>query len=102
MVFKLSRTITYIFTVKRPPKLCFKIPGLGRFARVCLEIYGVDLRRKRLCTRIVGELNLVVCVKYYVLPSVKVVTLISISGRGSAIASAKQGPSGSIYDLVKN
>ena len=34
--------------------------------------------------------------------SVKSVTLISICGRGSAISSAKQGKSGSIYNLVKN
>ena len=34
--------------------------------------------------------------------SVKAVTLIFISGCGSAISSAKQGISGSIYNLVKN
>ena len=34
--------------------------------------------------------------------TVKAVTLIFISGRGSAISSAKQGKSGSIYNLVKN
>ena len=34
--------------------------------------------------------------------SVKVVTLIFISGRGLAISSAKQGKSGSIYNLVDN
>ena len=33
--------------------------------------------------------------------SVKAVTLILISGRGSAISSAKQGKSGSIYNFVK-
>ena len=33
--------------------------------------------------------------------TVKAATLIFISGRGSAIASAKQGQSGSIYNLVK-
>ena len=33
---------------------------------------------------------------------VKAVTLIFISGRGSAISSAKQRKSGSIYNLVKN
>ena len=32
----------------------------------------------------------------------KAATLIFISGRGSAISSAKQGKSGSIYYLVKN
>ena len=33
--------------------------------------------------------------------TVKAATLIFISGRGSAIASAKEGKSGSIYNLVK-
>ena len=32
--------------------------------------------------------------------AVKAATLIFISGRGSAISSAKQGESGSIYNLV--
>ena len=34
--------------------------------------------------------------------TVKVTTLIFISGRGLAISSAKQGKSGSIYNMVKN
>ena len=34
--------------------------------------------------------------------TVKAATLIFISGRGSAISSAKQGKSGSFYYLVKN
>ena len=34
--------------------------------------------------------------------TVKAATLIFISGRGSAISSAKQGKSGSITNLVKN
>ena len=34
--------------------------------------------------------------------SEEAVTLISISGRGSSISSAKQGKSGFIYNLVKN
>ena len=33
--------------------------------------------------------------------TVKAVTLIFISGHGSAISSAKQGKSGTIYNLVK-
>ena len=33
--------------------------------------------------------------------TVKVATLIFISGRGSAISSAKEGKSGFIYNLVK-
>ena len=34
--------------------------------------------------------------------TVKAKTLIFISGRGSAISSAKEGKSGSIYNLVKS
>ena len=34
--------------------------------------------------------------------TLKAATLIFISGCGSAISSAKQGKSGSIYNLVKN
>ena len=34
--------------------------------------------------------------------TVKVVTLIFISGRGSAISSAKEGKSGFIYNLVES
>ena len=34
--------------------------------------------------------------------TVKAATLIFISGRGSAISSAKQGKSGSMYTLVRN
>ena len=34
--------------------------------------------------------------------TVKAATLIFISGRGSAISSAEQGTSGSIYNLVNN
>ena len=34
--------------------------------------------------------------------TVKAATLIFISGRGSAISSAKQGKSGSFYNLVMN
>ena len=41
-------------------------------------------------------------VEIFALCTVKAVTLIFISGRGSAISSAKQGQSGSIYNMVKN
>ena len=34
--------------------------------------------------------------------TVKAATLVFIFGRGSAISSAKEGKSGSIYNLVKN
>ena len=34
--------------------------------------------------------------------TVKAATLIFIPGHGSAISSAKQGKSGSVYNLVKN
>ena len=46
------------------------------------------------------------CLRHVVLldfsPTVKAATLIFISGRGSAISSAKEGKSGFIYNLVKS
>ena len=50
--------VLFIFAVKHPPAICYKVPGLGRFARVCLEIYNVDLRRKSMCTRLLGVVDL--------------------------------------------
>ena len=44
------------------------------------------------CTNILKDFSL----------TVKAATLIFISGRGSAISSANQGKSGSIYNLVKS
>ena len=44
----------------------------------------------------------VLYVYYNFLLSVKTVTLIFISGRGSVISSAKQGKSGSIHNLMNN
>ena len=46
--------------------------------------------------------NKEVIVLYDFLGTVKAVSLIFISGHGSAISSPKQGKSGSIYNLVKN
>ena len=47
----------------------------------------------------VGHFSIVIFIDF--LLTVKAATLILISGRGSAISSAKQGKSGSIYNLVK-
>lgn len=44
--------------VKHPPALCYNIPGLGKFARVCLEFYDIDLGRRRMCTRVAGVIDL--------------------------------------------
>ena len=49
-----------------------------------------------------GTLWVVYAVLIGFLLTVKAATLIFISGRGSAISSAKQGKSGSIYNMVKN
>ena len=46
--------------------------------------------------------NVVHAVLIDFLLTVKAAPLICISGRGSAISSAKQGRSGSIYNLVKD
>ena len=49
----------------------------------------------------IPELLTVYKVLWDFLGTVKTVTLIFISGRGSAISSAKEGKSGYIYNLVK-
>ena len=51
--------------------------------------------------RILVFLNFHPCVLIDFLLTVKAATLILISGRSSAISSAKQEKSGSIYNLVK-
>ena len=48
----------------------------------------------------VNDFNLYLFINFSL--TVKAATLMFISGRGWAISSAKQGISGSIYDLVKN
>ena len=59
---------------------------------------------KTLCQRIVHTLNTHEYKQVFIDFSltVKAVTLIFISGRCSAISTAKQEKSGSIYSLVKN
>ena len=59
------------------------------FFDIMLNYYGFQLN-------FVFELSILI-----ELFAVKAVTLIFISGRCSAISSAKQGKSGSIYNLVK-
>ena len=55
----------------------------------------------RVCNKVILKL---VCSAVLIdfLLTVKAATLIFISGRGSAISSAKEGKSGSIYNLVKS
>ena len=47
-----------------------------------------------------GRINCLVLIDFSL--TVKAATLIFISGRGSAISSAKEGKSGFIYNLVKS
>ncbi|WAR29368.1 hypothetical protein MAR_002936 [Mya arenaria] len=46
------------FNLKHSPTLCFGVPGLRTFARVCLEVYNVNLQTKHICVRLVGVLDL--------------------------------------------
>ena len=75
--FKTFKTILYFFT----------------FRKVCLQYVIKWLSHNN------GSMYIVLI---DFLLTVKAATLIFISGRGSAISSAKQGKSGSIYNLVKN
>jgi hypothetical protein len=45
-------------SVRRPPALCFGVPGLRTFAKVCLQLYNINLSRKRICARLTGVLDL--------------------------------------------
>ena len=76
----------------------------------CLLFFIYDKKNKKRWSDEINHLNLyredtikhvIQCIRELFL-SVKAVTLIFISGRGSAILSAKQGKSGPIYNLVKN
>ena len=51
---------------------------------------------------VINDQNMIKVLLIDFLLTVKAVTLIFISGCGLAISSAKQGKSGSIYNLVKN
>ena len=53
-------------------------------------------------THFLNDLLLDICVLIDFSLTVKAATSIFISGRVSTISSAKQGKSGSIYNLVKN
>ena len=55
-------------------------------------MFSCNIRKRQLVNLILIDFSL----------TVKVVTLIFISGRGSAISSVKKGKSGSINNLVKN
>ena len=48
------------------------------------------------------EIRVLLQILLYFSLSVKAATLIFISGRGSAILSAKEGKSGFIYNLIKS
>ena len=57
-----------------------------------VHVFALLLPPSTLCTRVLIDFSL----------TVKAATLIFISWRGSAISSAKEGKSGSIYNLVKS
>lgn len=46
------------FSLRNPPGICYKVPGLGKFARVCAEIYDVNLARRSFCIRVAGVIDL--------------------------------------------
>ncbi|XP_052237455.1 uncharacterized protein LOC127848838 isoform X2 [Dreissena polymorpha] len=44
-------------SLNHPPALCFPIPGIP-IAKVCIQLYNINLGRKSLCAKIVGRVNL--------------------------------------------
>jgi len=45
-------------SLRHPPALCYGVPGLRRFARVCLELYDINLASKHICARLTGVIDL--------------------------------------------
>ena len=45
-------------TVRHPPGLCFGVPGLSTFARVCVELYDINFSTKHICARLTGVIDL--------------------------------------------
>ncbi|XP_052786195.1 uncharacterized protein LOC128221630 [Mya arenaria] len=43
--------------LRRVPRLCYGVPGL-KIARVCLELYGINIAQRRICAKIVGSLDI--------------------------------------------
>ena len=56
--------IILCFSVRNPPGICYKVPGLGKFARVCAEIYDVNFARRSFCIRVAGVIDLKVSFHY--------------------------------------
>ena len=82
-----------------------------QFSVSTVNYLGIDLDHKALTL----ILNIMIKFKFHIIEpyimlwvlidfsfTVRAATLIFISKRGSAISSAKQGKSGSIYNMVKN
>ena len=68
---------------------CFAIVSFGQLSATFLN---KEITKRQFGCRLLKDFSL----------TVKAATLIFISGRGLAISSAKEGKSGSIYNLVKN
>ncbi|WAR29853.1 hypothetical protein MAR_003421 [Mya arenaria] len=47
----------FTLKVRRVPRLCYGVPGL-KIARVCLELYGINIAQRRICAKIVGSLDI--------------------------------------------
>jgi len=53
------RLFNHVISLRNPPKLCFRVPMLP-IAKVCLQIYNINIQRKHACVRLVGVLNILV------------------------------------------
>ncbi|WAR30163.1 hypothetical protein MAR_003731 [Mya arenaria] len=39
------------------PALCYGVPGLS-IAKVCLDLYGLDMAQRKICAKVVGKLDI--------------------------------------------
>ncbi|KAH3746702.1 uncharacterized protein LOC127848836 [Dreissena polymorpha] len=58
ITFNGRRVFKREISLRHPPRLCYGVPGLRWAAKVCLELYNINLAQRQVCARLVGRINL--------------------------------------------
>ncbi|XP_052785623.1 uncharacterized protein LOC128221189 [Mya arenaria] len=51
------RLFSHAVNLKHMPALCYGVPGLS-IAKVCLDLYGLDMAQRKICAKVVGKLDI--------------------------------------------
>ncbi|XP_052785526.1 uncharacterized protein LOC128221111 [Mya arenaria] len=51
------RVFSHAVDLNHIPAICYPVPGLP-VAKVCLQLYDLDIRQRKICAKIVGKLNI--------------------------------------------